>query len=422
MSVADPKTPRKNYSDLVAAYALRLHAAAGDRHHIVSPLGAWLLLALVAPLVAGSDREELERVLGCDADTARRAADELLKDSHSALALAFAAWHRGDIGTGLDAWRRTLPPCATTGPMPTQAQADAWAREHTKGQIESMPVVIGEDSRLLLATAVATDVGWQKAFSLVPAVELGGSWASRVKRVMRRYGGHPAHAVAKTKAAGFVGVSHEYGRGGLDVISVIAAPDVPPASVIAAAYDVAARIAGLPSTATFVQVFDLPLTGHAWVVRERVLENFRGPGRIGKSEVTIPAWTAKTKFDDLIDTPGTGFAEIAKAALAQIAADPRGDRVCAAQAARARFDTNGFSAAALTVTLLLCASMSPPPRRTIERTVEVRFDRPFAVVAATSTNQRGQPVGVLLRGLPAFGAWVTEPMEPSEPDETQGDW
>ena len=35
--------------DAVAGYARRLHAAAGPGHHVASPLGAWLLLALCAP-------------------------------------------------------------------------------------------------------------------------------------------------------------------------------------------------------------------------------------------------------------------------------------------------------------------------------------------------------------------------------------
>ena len=415
MPTADQKAPRRNYSALVAAYALRLHTAAGDGHHVVSPLGAWLLLALAAPLAKGSDREELERVLGCDADTARRAADEMLKHPHPVLALAFAAWHSSDVGVALDAWLRSLPSCATAGPMPTQAQADAWAREQTKGQIESMPVAISEDARLLLATAVATEVSWQKVFELVPAPELGGPWASRVNRVMRRYGHEPVKVVARTEAAGLVGVCREQGQGGLDVISVIAAPDVPPERVLAAAYDVAARLAGLRSTADFVGAFDLPLTGHSWIVRECVIEASSALGRIENSEVTLPAWAAQTELDDLTTAPGTGFPELARAVLGQLLPDPRGDRASASQVARARFDTNGFSAAALTMLFTASAAMPPPPRRTIMRTVEVRFDRPFAVVAATNTRELSSGRTTLLQGLPAFGAWVTEPMEPSEP-------
>lgn len=417
-----PKTAHKNYGDLVAAYALRLHAAAGERHHVVSPLGAWLLLALAAPLTSGSGRERLERVLGCDADTARRAADELLESPHPVLALAFASWHRGDVGAGLDVWHRELPPCATTGPMPTQAEADAWARERTRAQIEAMPVAIDADSRLLLATAVATEVQWERAFDLVPAAELGGPWATRVNRVMRRHRGGSVHVVAHTEAAGFVGVSCESGRGGLDVVSVIAAPEVQAARVIAAAYEVAASFARLPSTAAFVSAFDLPVTGHAWVVRERVLEDSWGRERIERSEVTIPAWTAQTRLKGLSAAPGTGFAEIVEGILRHLPPDPRGDGADVTQAARARFDTNGFSAAALTILRVAMMKRLPPRCRAIERTVEVRFDRPFAVVAATNTCGLSRRRGAAFDGLPAFGAWVTEPAEPSEPNETEEDW
>ena len=236
------------------------------------------------------------------------------------------------------------------------------------------------------------------------------------QQMTRRYGGGPVEVVAHTEAAGLVGVSHEYGRGGLDVVSVIAAPEVPPAQVIAAAYDVASHYAGLPSTTAFVRAFDLPLEGHAWVVRESVAENRGGPDHVERSEVTIPAWTARTELPDLITAPGTGFAEIAHVLIEQLPADPRGNRVIATQAARARFDTNGFSAAGVTVLLELGAAAGSPPHRTIERTVEVRFDRPFAVAAATNTHEFRRAGTVLQRGLPAFGAWVTEPEEPSEPN------
>ena len=413
MPIADPKTPRRDTSGLVAAYALRLHSAADDEQHVVSPLGAWLLLALAAPLTSGGNRERLETVLGCDAEVARRAADELLEVPPPALALAFASWHRGDIGPGLEAWSRALPPPATTGSIPTQTEANEWVRKQTMGQIESMPE-IEEDVRLLLATTVATKVSWLNPFHPVPAAELGGPWASRVKRVMWRCQNGQVRVIAQTEAAGLVGVSHDRGDGGLDVVSVIAVPDMPRSRVIEAAYEVAASIAGLPSTAAFVRAFDLPLKGHAWVVRERMIENAYGPERIEKAEVTIPAWSSETMLPDLIATPGTGFAEIVHAILEQLPPDARGNRARAFQAANAKFDTNGFSAAALTATaaLLYGGRGTPSPRRAIERTVEVRFDRPFAVVAATNG-----PSG----GLPAFGAWVTEPMEPSELRVTEED-
>src|SRR5262249_55730369 len=160
-------------------------------------------------------------------------------------------------------------------------------------------------------------------------------WASRVHRVMRRRKWGPVQVVARTDAAGLVGVSIERGVGGLDVVSVIAAPDVPPMRVIAAAYDVAAGVAGLPSADAFIPAFVLALEGPTWAVRERVLEDHRGPERIERSEVTIPAWTAKTVLSGLISAKGTGFAEAVRAVLEQLPPDPRGDRADAVQTARA---------------------------------------------------------------------------------------
>jgi hypothetical protein len=51
-------------------YAARFHARVGTGHHVASPLGAWLLLALCGPASHGPTRDQLTDVLGCDIDTA----------------------------------------------------------------------------------------------------------------------------------------------------------------------------------------------------------------------------------------------------------------------------------------------------------------------------------------------------------------
>ncbi|MGW5671520.1 hypothetical protein ACWEVO_26810, partial [Micromonospora sp. NPDC003776] len=58
----------------LARYAERLHRAAGAAHHVASPLGAWLLLALTGPAAAGDTRQELAEALGTDVDAAAEAA------------------------------------------------------------------------------------------------------------------------------------------------------------------------------------------------------------------------------------------------------------------------------------------------------------------------------------------------------------
>ena len=59
----------------LAAYARRLHAVAGTGHQVLSPLGAWLLLALLGPASTEETRPSLNAALGCDvADAAELAA------------------------------------------------------------------------------------------------------------------------------------------------------------------------------------------------------------------------------------------------------------------------------------------------------------------------------------------------------------
>ena len=107
----------------VGRYAARFHAAVGDRHHIASPLGAWLLLALVAGAAGanpvGADRtgarpmtdSALAEALGMPAEDAARHARLLLDDPHPAVADATAAWTR-DAPPAAARWLAGLPAAA----------------------------------------------------------------------------------------------------------------------------------------------------------------------------------------------------------------------------------------------------------------------------------------------------------------------
>ena len=66
----------------VVRYADRIHGLAGSGHHVASPLGAWMLLALGATAADGSTRKELEEILGADAGEAAALTGRLLADPH----------------------------------------------------------------------------------------------------------------------------------------------------------------------------------------------------------------------------------------------------------------------------------------------------------------------------------------------------
>src|SRR5271157_2611127 len=54
------------WTSLINNYGDRLHAALGNRHHVASPLGAWLLLAMCTPLVEEDCPRELLDIVGED--------------------------------------------------------------------------------------------------------------------------------------------------------------------------------------------------------------------------------------------------------------------------------------------------------------------------------------------------------------------
>jgi hypothetical protein len=380
----------------VSRYAARLHAAIGTRHHVASPLGAWLVLALTGPASRQADRAALTAVLGCDVDDAAHAAADLLTRPHPLVASAAAVWTSPSVqlpDTFLR-WRDSLPAAVTTGDLPAQAGLDAWAREHTFGLIDRFPIS-GDDLYLVLATALATKVSWQVPFDLAPAASLGGAspWAGSLDRVLRtppRGGGH-AEFVAVTPQAGDVIVQVATATGGLEVVSVAAMPDVAAGHVLAAAYDLADKHAAGARIQTRGSD-GLPLgESPLWSVREVT-------ATADSIAAVLPAWSASSDVD--LTAPRLGF-EAARNALV-----PSGDPWRARQAAMARYSRTGFEAAAVSAIGVALAFRVPGKHRE----VVLRFGHPYAVVAVTTDPATASP----WHGLPVFSAWVSEPEEATD--------
>ncbi|MGC5022576.1 hypothetical protein [Micromonospora sp. DT47] len=398
----------------LARYAARLHADIGDRHHVASPLGAWLLLALAAPAAAGPVRADLDDVLGTDADAAAATAAALLDRPHPLVPAATAVWHRPGYDTGLADWRAGLPRATATGPLPEQAELDAWAREHTLGLIERFPLTVSPRVVLALASALATRISWADPFDLAPAGALGAgsAWAGRLEQVLRTPArGHRAW-IASAGAAGDVAVHRasavERDGAGLAVVSVAADPGVPPAEVLAAAYEVSgAAIDEDAEPAGRRSLFDLPLgEGPLWTLREERAPTRARNGREERHSAVLPCWSARDEHD--LTAPGLGFPAVSRALAGLLGEADLG--VEARQAAMARYGRYGFEAAAVTGAFALT---SMPPEGLV-RTAELRFGHPYAVVAVT-TDRRGGGTGPW-HGVPVFSAWVAEPEEPAETD------
>ena len=381
----------------IARYADRFHRAAGAVHHVASPLGAWLLLALAAPAATGRARDELVEVLGMGADDAGALAAALLADPHPAVASAAATWLRGQPTDALRAWLDGLPPQVEVGSMPTQAQADAWASEHTSGLIDAFPLTLTRDTVLVLASALATRVSWQLAFSRTPAAELGPSspWLSQLSHVLRSPPEHRAF-IASSGAVGDVAVHTATSSDGLAVTSVIAEAGAAPADVLMAAHEIALGVAR-PRSLFDLALGDSPL----WTIGE-------GPSRSGNEErhvAVLPAWSAQT--DHELTAPQLGFAAAAGVLIAMLPPAPY--QWEAKQSAVARYSRTGFEAAAVTAIGIFASAMIGPTG--VQRTATLRFGHPYAVVAVA---EGGGP----WHGMPVFSAWVAEPQDAlDDPDE-----
>lgn len=364
---------------VIARYADRFHRAPGDEHHVASPLGAWLVLALAAPAATGAVRDELADVLGTSPEEARDAAAVLLADPHPAVASAAAVWRDPSVVAALESWLAGLPSSVEIGDVPSPAAADRWAAEHTLGLIDRFPVDVRPDTLLILASALATKVDWEVPFELVPSAELRSPWSDRLDQALRSVRQHQAYIAASR--VGDVAVHTARSADGLAVTSVIGAADVPAADVLAVAHEDRLERRSL---------FDLPLgDSPLWTITE-------SPGRPGEHHTAVlPAWSARS--DHNLMRPELGFPTVA-AALVDLIGPAT---VEARQSALARYTRTGFEAAAVTGIAMTTALVSEGR----VRRATLRFGHPYAVVARATGGDWD--------GVPVFSAWVTTPEEPA---------
>ena len=411
-------------NDLIPAitgYADRFHRRAGVEHHVASPLGAWLLLALAGTAATGPDAAALADTLGMNCQAAADQATRLLSAPHPALSSAAAVWRADSVRTPeLERWLGSLAAAVEVGPVPTQVAADAWADRVTAGLIPMFPVDLDGLTVLVLATVLATRGSWNVPFQLAPGADLGpvpSSWTP-VAMVLRSAARVHDKAIVAT-ADGDMAVHCADTTDGLAVVSVAAGPAVPAPAVLMQAHRIASGLVAGPDPARR-SLFDLPLgAGAAWTITEREEPAPMSDGRVEQFIALLPAWQADTTLD-LARAAGLGFDVAAHALSALLPPDPRGYTVEAKQAAMARYHRFGFEAAAVTAMALRASAMAPGRKLAVVREATLRFARPYAVVAVArdrtwSTDQQKWTAGPW-HGVPAFSAWVDRIVDADVPD------
>jgi len=393
----------------ISRYAAVLHGVTGDSHHVVSPLGAWMLLSYCSTAARGDLRRRLAEVLGAEPSEALRWCTGLMSRPHPLVGLAQGVWQRGGDTAELANWKADLPPEIGTGLIPSPVELDAWAARHTLGLIEKFPAAVSPITVLLLASVVSTDITWTTPFETVSATELGprSPWRMQLHRALRSPKRSDAQMfIADTARAGRVAV-FETRTNGMRLISVIAADEIAATDVIAAAYQVAAGAMGNEASGCSVRsLFDLPLGDEpTWVIEEEHVMTTDPAGREETYTATVPAWSALTELE-LTEQLATGY-PLAAAALADALA-MNGAPSVAKQATAANYTATGFQAASIT-SMTLVTGPAPKTRRGRRRHCHLRFGHPHAVVAIAEA-----PAGEVSpwHGLPVFSAWVAEPKDP----------
>ena len=424
---------------LVARYAAKLHQRA-PAHHVASPLGAWLLLALVAdtavqaatetPLDAGL-RAAVEDVLGCSAPEAGAAARQLLTTAPAVVAASVAAWADAvDVTPALQAAFSSWPAGTATGAIPTQDAADAWADEATAGLIPRFPLTVQDDTSLLLASALATQVSWDDPFGPDEPMPKGSLWADLGVPLMRAAGLHDVRLW--TSQHGLL-ASHRALGSGLSVLSVFAIdPDVPVSALLVyanhlsaanaakalAGYGASVPVDGGLAEVDAEVVFALPLgESDPVTVTETEVPTYTAGERLVTCTAALPAWRADTRLS-LEALPGLREgARLLGSRLRSWQQEGAG-QVDAAQAAVAAFDRYGFEAAAITGLALMAGGCAPPREQGVCRQVDIRYTRPFVVVASVDNfswrrhDGWSEVVPGAWHGLPVFSAVVREPVRP----------
>jgi len=366
----------RQYGATVRA-SLRTHGAGP-----VSYAGLWLLLASLAPVV--TETTEFRNTLGLTVNEARDAVTGLLRHPHPAVAAALGAWLAQDVTLAGD-----LP--VTLEKLPSQDALDKWAHDKTGGLLDTFPMQLGPETEVVLASALVLTSRWSS----------GVSYAGDEDDTLLVAGGW--QAVVAT-SIGPVAVTKPATDDGVDVISVIAAPDVPPAKVWDAVEEVVDRLnAGELRNNSFPD--DMPPGeaehGHAWASHETTRSYWEDAPEDGSEvwEARLPAWSATTTHD-LTDAPGVAL--VAKPIQALL---PEDSDVRCIQSATATYDEEGFSAAAVTAIDFMLTGMPEQYLRTVRR-VSLTFDRPHAVIAIAR--------GGAWDRVPLFQAWVTPEKSPAD--------
>lgn len=376
-------TGLKATADLILSYSSKFLEALPNGHGVSSPLGAWLLLALLAPYSEGSNREKLELVLGVEAEEASLAASNFISNLSSELKSAVGIWYRDTLldATKLNPFLKTLNPIVARHDTISQEILDKWAHDNTLGIIKDFPLGVGEDTAIVIASALAAKIKWSKPFEGTKTFKKG-SFSG--KEGMEAGEGH--HIAIYKTTYGLVGVHMADSEiGELKVYSIIAeSPNWTQKTTEKAAMEV------VSGEAKKVSLFDLPLgESPQWYISEQHMEE-------AVSEIIsaiVAPWEAQS-LHNLLGSPGI---DSIKEILGNLLPSSQSfQEFQAAQTAKAKYNIIGFEAAAVAAAGFEFTGVPQRLPKAMGRAATISFDNPYTVIAAVAdSSHKNTPVFVV---------------------------
>ncbi|MET9930303.1 MULTISPECIES: serpin family protein [unclassified Streptomyces] len=364
-------TPPALPADAVRTLAARWLSRLGGGDFVVSPVGLWLALGVVAAGARGRTAGELYGLLGVEGEAAAGAVTGVGRRlaGVEGLAVATGAWARVPVR---EEFRRGLPD-VRFGELGEGAQSalDAWVREATGGRIEGLPLGLDGSEELLLLNALALKASWAVAFPRhLTRDEPFTDGDGRVRPVPTMRLRIPSARVWYVDGVTVVELPCA-GEGAAPVRFVLGAEGAGPGEVLPAAW------AG-PGA------------------RKRLAAD--------SADLLLPRFTLRTRTEahahlaalglDLALRPGADFSGVSPDPLFI-------DEVV--QEAVVEVAEEGVEAAAVTQ-VRMARSAAPPRREAVER---IAFDRPFGVVVLDAEGE-----------LPLFAGWRRSAPAPMDGQST----
>ena len=399
----------KHYTELFNTPLLEKNL---DKNFISSPLGAWILLALVsnnAEEINDDLTYDLEKVLGMTTTEAFKTVGLLLATAPEVISASVGSWINAELANkpAFIKWLKSVSGVMTVdSKIPEQKVLDEWAEEKTLGLIKKFPMIVDRLTVFLLATVLATKISWVDEFEVIEN-ELMPEWGT--KKILKSPTEHQKWVEGTDKGTfGVHTARSNTTQGQLTVFSVIGDPALSAAEVLNEAQNIVANYINHKNSK--VSLFDIPLEGNSFIsiAEEEITQYNSMPTEIINSY--LPAWKAESRHE-LRDIDGFNEAF----ALFGDTGDLDMEVI---QVAVASYDKKGFEAAAIT-SMMFGAAGLPRLEDVLVREAKLKFNHPYAVVALFHDQRRYDenkevPNYALWNGLPAFTAWVREALEPTE--------